>query len=522
MNRDHGTVGLTHEFGHLDASVLPGLTCAEMADLNSLRSPLVFLRSRLPEIPHRDLLEAEETWWKGEGVAISDAIDRAGTPWLRMFDRFGKRVDEILYPREYQTILRRGYRAGVVWRALEEKSLIPTYLLMHEISFHDPGICCPYTVSLGTAVPLAKYGSAELQARFLPQLTRKDDSVWQGATWMTEIKGGSDLGTAVATMARPAGDRWLLTGEKYFTSNASAELAVVAARPEGAAAGVRGLALFLVPRYRKDGELNYFIRRLKDKIATRSVPTGEVELKESEGYLLGSEDAGIYLILEVLNLSRVANSVVSVALVQRAMADALAYAEGRIAFGKPILDHPLLRHQFENRLSTLHSAFALAWNSVQLLNDVWMERPPYPERYHLFRLIAHLAKYWTAEFAVDTAKWAMEVYGGLGVLAEYGAERWLREAMILAIWEGTSHRQILDGLEVMERKQAHKLLFRRLAEIAPSKELDDMKSQVEQHLKLPREEKEALAEPLFRKLAILTAETLARTSKLPPDLIRGN
>jgi acyl-CoA dehydrogenase len=484
-----------------------------MTDLNLLLSPLKFLQSGLTDIPHREMLEAEEDWWKSDGLAISDAIDRAGTPWLRMFDRLGKRVDEILYPREYQTILRRGYRAGVVWRALGEQSLIPTYLLMHAISFHDPGICCPYTVSLGTAVPLAKYGSAELQASFLPQLTRKDDSVWQGATWMTEIKGGSDLGAAVQTMARPAGDGWLLTGDKYFTSNAGAELAVVAARPAGTAAGVRGLALFLVPRYRQDGELNYFVRRLKDKIATRSVPTGEVELRNSEGYLLGSADAGIYLILEVLNLSRVANSVVSVALAQRAMADALSYAEQRGAFGKPILEQPLLHHQFENRLRVLRAAFALAWESVQLLNDVWMERPPYSDRYHLFRLVAHLAKYWTAEFAVDTAKWAMEVHGGLGVLAEYGAERWLREAMILAIWEGTSHRQILDGLEVMERKLAHKMLFRRLAEIAPSKELQELESEVERHLKLSQAEREAHAEPIFRRLAVFTAETLALKSK---------
>ncbi len=426
-----------------------------------------------------------------------------------MFDRYGKRVDEILYPREYQTMLRRGYRSGVVWRALEEESLTPTYLLMYTISFHDPGICCPYTVSLGTAVPLAKYGSPELQSRFLPQLTRKGDSVWQGATWMTEIKGGSDLGAAVETTAHPAGDSWLLTGDKYFTSNANAELAVVAARPEGAAAGVRGLALFLVPRHRKNGELNYFIRRLKDKIATRSVPTGEVELRNSEAYLLGSADSGIYLILEVLNLSRVANSVVSVAVAQRAIADALSYAEHRTAFGKPILDHPLLHHQFEARLRSLRSAFALAWEAVRLLNEVWMERPPYSDRYHLFRLVAHLAKYWTAEFAVDTAKWAMEVQGGLGVLAEYGAERWLREAMILAIWEGTPHRQILDALEVMDRKQAHKLLFRRLAEISPSKELQAIESEIEQHLTLPPEQREALAGPVLKKLAVFTAETLA-------------
>jgi acyl-CoA dehydrogenase len=123
-----------------------------------------------------------------------------------------------------------------------------------------------------------------------------------------------------------------------------------------------------------------------------------------------------------------------------------------------------------------------------------------------------IAKYWTAEFAVDTAKWAMEVHGGLGVLAEYGAERWLREAMILAIWEGTSHRQILDGLEVMERKRAHKMLFQHLAEIASSKELQDMESEVERHLNLPPGEREALAEPLFRRLAVFTAATLARQS----------
>jgi len=484
-----------------------------MSTLDELRTPVAFLRSQSPHITHLTELEAEQEWWKRDGVAISEAVDRAGTPWVRMFDRLGKRVDEILYAPDYWTMLKKGYRAGVVWRAFEEKSLLPTYEFMHTISFYDPGVCCPYTVSLGTAVPLAKYGNPQLQSRFLPQLLRKDDAVWQGATWMTEIEGGSDLGAGVKTVARPAGEAWLLTGDKYFTSNAGAELAVVAARPQGGPAGVRGVALFLVPRYRQDGTLNYFIRRLKDKVATRSVPTGEVELKESEGYLLDSPEVGIYLVLEVLNLSRVANSVVAVALAQRAIADALTYAECRRAFGKRILDHPLLRRQFEQRRKGLADSFALAWEAVRLLNEVWMGKAPYSERYHLFRLVAHLAKYWTAEYAVDTAKWAMEVHGGLGTLAEFGVERWLREAMILAIWEGTSHRQVLDGLEVMERKHAHKLLFRELAGIAPANELRDLEAEIAGHLALPVDEKEARAEEMFRRLALFAAQNLAKRTQ---------
>ena len=477
-------------------------------NFDGLRSPAGFLQELGIPADHRWLREYE-AWFEREGQGISDAVDRAGTPWLRMFDRLGTRVDEILYPPEYWRMLKEGYRAGMLWRVFEQKSLLPAYFLLYVTGFYDPGLACPYTVSLSTVIPLFKYGEAELQARFLPKMLQRDDSVWQGATWMTEIKGGSDLGASVETVARPDGSKWRLTGDKYFASNAGAELAVVAARPEGAAQNVRGLSLYLVPRRAEDGELNYRIRRLKDKIATRSVPTGEIEFHHSEAWLLGRAEQGIYLILEVLNLSRVANSVGSVALAQRAIADAYSYAEQRTAFGRPILQHPLLHRQFEDRLRGLRAASGLAWEAVRLLEKVWQEKPPYSETYHLFRLVAHLAKYWTAEFAVQTARWAMEVYGGIGTLQEYRVERWLREAMILAIWEGTSHRQMLDGLEVMQRKNAHKLLFQHLAGKAPETQLLEMEARVERQLALPEAEKEATLETLFRDLASLTADALS-------------
>jgi alkylation response protein AidB-like acyl-CoA dehydrogenase len=477
-------------------------------DLDVVRSPCGFLNGMIGPTRYDAVLREWESYWEKEGRAISEAVDRAGTPWVRMFDAAGKRVDEILYPAEYWRLLKKGYRSGVLWRALEDNSLLPSFLLIYVTSFYDCGLTCPYTVSLSTALPLSKYGDTALKQRFLDKLLRKDDSVWQGATWMTEIKGGSDLGAGVETVAVQHGENWHLTGDKYFASNAGSELAVVAARPQGAPNGVRGLALFLLPRYRSNGELNYTIRRLKDKIATRSVPTGEVELRDSEAYLLGKAEEGIYLILEVLNVSRMANSVGSVALAQRAIADALRFAETRIAFGKPILDHPMLKEQFEERMRDLRAAFALAWEAVRLLNEVWQERRPYSPRYHVFRLLAHLAKYHTAEFAVQTAKWCMEVHGGLGVLQEFGVERWLREAMILAIWEGTAHRQLLDALEVIHRKQAHYGLLQHLQGAGSSPELGELVNEIDRHLKLPEPERERTWEPLAARLARQTAEAL--------------
>jgi acyl-CoA dehydrogenase len=478
----------------------------------NLQSPICFLQSSLSKFCPPNWLQQYESWWEEEGQNISQAVDRAGTPSLRMFDRSGNRVDEILYSPEYWKMLKKGYQAGLLWRVLDEKTFLPAALGIYVTSFYDPGLACPYTVSLGTLIASLKYGEAEIQQRFVPKLLQKDGTAWQGATWMTEIKGGSDLGATVETLARQVDRHWLLTGDKYFASNAGAQLAVVAARPQDAPKDVRGLALYLVPRHRQDGGLNYCIRRLKDKIATRSVPTGEIELRESEAWLLGEAEKGIYLILEVLNLSRVLNSIGSIALAQRAMAEAFWFARNRVVFGRFLVEQPLMRHQFEERLHQLRAASKLAWKAVELLDEVWHEKPTYSDRYHLFRLVAHLAKYWTAELAVQTAKWAMEVHGGLGTLQEYDAERWLREAMILAIWEGPSHRQILDGVEVMERKRAHQLLFHWLSDVAPRPALEDIEGRIERHLLLSRPEKEAGAEALFADLAAFTAHALLHAS----------
>lgn len=471
--------------------------------------PLDYLKSRVSLSGEEEAyLTAYEAWWFEEGEAISRAVDRMRTPWLRMFNERGERVDEIQYPPEYWEMLYYGYEAGHIWRVFEEKRLRPFFLLGYITSFWDPGLYCPYTVSVSTAVAVQKYAPSAIRKRVLAEMTRKNRPA-QGATWMTEIRGGSDLGSGVETVARRDGDRWRLSGLKYFASNAGAEYAIVAARPEGAPPTVRGLALFLVPRFRQDGSLNYTIQRLKDKIGTRSVPTGEVLLEDAEAWLLGEPEHGIYLILEALNISRVANSVGSVALAQGALARAVAYARSREAFGKPIAFHPLLAHEIETWRRELDGAFALAWRAVELLDEVWEERPRYSGRYHLFRFVAHLAKYWTAEVAVKLSRWAIEVFGGIGILEEMGVERLLREALILPIWEGTPHRQLLDALEAMERKQAHRLLLEDLRGQVDAESIRAWEQSLDEYLSLPPEEKEARAREVLEPFARWVGLSLA-------------
>lgn len=477
----------------------------------SPRSPVEFLEQMLGcNLPSEAMLREYDAWWQAEGSAISASIDRAGTPHLRTFDVQGQRVDEIQYSAEQRRLIQQGQQAGCVSRYLVQECLAPSYLLGYVTSFYDVGVTCAHTVSLATAHILDKYGPPEIRPRVLPDYRR---GLLQGATWFTEVGGGTDLGASVQTVARRAtdqeGDHWRLTGDKYFCSNVGADYALVAARPESAPGGIRGLALFLVPRMNDAGALNYNIRRLKDKIGTHSVPTGEVEFRDAEAYLMGEASDGIYLIGEVLNLSRVANSLASVALAQRALADAMTFAEKRMVFGKQLIDQPLLGMQFETRYRALEWAFALAWEVAQLANLTARELPGlYSDDYTRFRLLAHLAKFWTAEIAVDCARWAMEVHGGAGVLAENGVERWLRDAMILSLWEGPTNVQALGVLDLIARKNAHRLLFDALRADADPDSLGPMQDEISGWLALSSNEREAEAERMVRGLAQFTAPTL--------------
>ncbi|MHB8190109.1 MAG: acyl-CoA dehydrogenase family protein [Ferrimicrobium sp.] len=377
-------------------------------------------------------------------------IDHDARPVLVAHDLDGNRIDRTrLSPIETRILKETAW----INRAPYEGQGWPYhYALLYLLG--DPGLGCVLTITGQTVYALHKYAKQGIEGvEDIKEDLLSGEAF--GATWMTESQGGSDLGANETTADRD-GEIWRLTGDKYFASGAGlADFAITTARPTGKPSGPKGLALFLLPRLNREGDLNFHVRRLKDKSATRAVPSGEVELNLSEAYLLGAAEEGIYYTLENLTVSRLANAVVAMATGKKAHLEVLERVVRRHSFGQILQEHPLIRRDLTDMAVRSAAGLALAFYSVKKFDEAWLDRPPYTAPYHLARLTTHLAKNRTAEHAAAMTAMGMELFGGLGFLEEYGIARWHREALITPIWEGPSNIQALDFLETITKQRAH-------------------------------------------------------------------
>ncbi len=396
---------------------------------------------------HEEALSAFGNLANGEAYEVAYHVDHGAQPVLVSHDLDGNRIDRVRLSPAQRALMPK--LAPMMRPPFEGGSWHHHFALGYLLA--DPGLYCVLTITLQTAYALHKYAP---EHEDLKQALLGLDVY--GATWMTENQGGSDLGSN-RTVARRDGDGWRLEGgDKYFASGAGlTDVAVVTARPEGAPAGPKGLALFLVPRLDAAGALNFRVRRLKDKSATRAVPSGEVELEGSRAERIGRADEGIYYTLETLTVSRLANAVASMGIARKAAQEVEERVRRRRAFGRPLLEHPLVRRDLVDIAVRQAGGLALAFQAVDAFDRAWHERPPYSGDYHYARLLGHLAKNRTADHAAEVTRLAMELFGGLGFLEEYAVARWHREALITPIWEGPSNIQALDLLEVMDKKGAH-------------------------------------------------------------------
>lgn len=314
------------------------------------------------------------------------------------------------------------------------------------------GLCCPLSMTDSLTRTLRKFGDAALVERFLPQLTTQDfDSLAQGAMFMTEQGAGSDV-AATATRAAPDGDAFRLHGDKWFCSNPDAALAMVLARIDGAPAGMAGVSLFLLPRRLEDGSANaYRIVRLKDKLGTRSMASGEIHLAGAKAWLVGAAGRGFQQMADMVNNSRLSNGVRAAGLMRRACSEALFIARERRAFGQRLLDMPLMRRQLLKLVLPTEQARTMVFQTAEALRraDAGDERAR-----PLARILTPLTKFRACRDARKVTGDAMEVRGGCGYIEDWSDPRLLRDAHLGSIWEGTSNIVALDVLRAVRREAA--------------------------------------------------------------------
>ena len=353
------------------------------------------------------------------------------------------------------------HRGGVLgWP--EPLPPIAKYALSYLFVQAEFGVCCPLSMTDALTRTLRKFADPALVARYLPGLTSQDmDTLVQGAMFMTEQRAGSDVGS-ISTRATRENGEWKLHGDKWFCSNADAGLALVLARPEGAPPGTGGLSLFLLPRTLADGSPNrYRIVRLKDKLGTRDMPSGEIALEGATAFLVGDPQQGFKQMADMINMSRLSNGMRAAGLMRRALTEALFVARNREAFGEPLEKLPLMRRQLLKLMLPAEAARSMLFFISGELQRADAGDEDSRKR---VRLLTPLLKFRACRDARRVTGDAMEVRGGVGYTEEWSDPRLVRDAHLGSIWEGTSNVVALDVLRAIRREHCLEALLPALNE----------------------------------------------------------
>ncbi|MCB9797179.1 MAG: acyl-CoA dehydrogenase family protein [Alphaproteobacteria bacterium] len=388
-------------------------------------------------------------------------------PVLEPYDGIGRRERPVDHHPSYHAAGRYIYGSGVMAAYAEEPSPHRFILSLFYLSSHvgEGGHNCPLACTAGAIRVLQRVADPEQRHRYLPPLLNPDwDENFSGAQFLTEVQGGSDVG-GNATRAEPQADgTWRIHGEKWFCSNVDGDVILMTARVPDQGMGTRGLGLFLVPAITPEGWPNaYRVRRLKDKLGTRSMASGEVDFLGAYAEAVGPVDSGFRnMMQEVINTSRLYNAFSVAGIAQRAVLVASSYAAHREAFGGPILRYPLVRETLAWMNADAAGIVAGSW----LLAGLWerMDRGEASEEERaFFRIAVNVNKMVTAIHAHDVANRGIEILGGNGAIESFSVlPRLLRDNVVCENWEGTHNTLCLQVLRDCQRYQLHEGFFRAL------------------------------------------------------------
>lgn len=365
---------------------------------------------------------------------------RANHPRLQRYDAIGQRTETVEFHPSYDVAGQVAYDSGIMALQTEPGQTVKQFGLFYLLGqCGEMGHTCPIACTAGLIKVLQHLATPELQEKYLSKLLDPHyQTRWHGAQFLTEVNGGSDVGANTCVASPREDGSWHINGEKWFCSNVTADLAVVTARPDGAPSGTKGLGLFLVPRRLDDGMLNgVYIRRLKDKIGTRTLATAEVEFQNALAYALGPLDQGFKNMVNiVLNTSRLFNAAICAGFLRRAWVEASGYAQARKAFGQPILRYPLVQEALALIKLNLYAVSASTFRLAHVLDRAETGKASVQER-RFFRLAVNMNKYHTSIQNTEGVHTAIEVLGGHGAVEDFSIlPRLYRDAIVLESWEG--------------------------------------------------------------------------------------
>ncbi len=380
-------------------------------------------------------------------------------PRLQRYSGIGERTESIVFHPAHDEIGRMVWSSGIMSLQREPGHNVEQMALFYLFAHNgEMGHLCSLACTFGMVRLLQSVADEEVRERFLPPLLGDDYSGREhAAQFLTEVQGGSDVGANTMEAASQPDGTWRLTGEKWFCSNINADQFLMTARPVGAGPGTKGLGLFAVPRSLDDGTTNsFYVRRLKDKLGTRTLASAEADFDSAVAYQVGPLDQGFKNLVElVLNTSRLANSVLSVGIMRRALIDAQSYAGWREAFGSRIVHYPLVQETLADMLSETYagqaSSFYLPWLLDRIETGTGDEDDP-----NLYRLLVNVNKYWTSVRGTQVVHQGIEVLGGNGAIETFSVlPRLYRDMIVPESWEGTHNILSLQVLRDCARYRLH-------------------------------------------------------------------
>jgi alkylation response protein AidB-like acyl-CoA dehydrogenase len=417
-------------------------------------------------------------------MIVDPAVRRANLaenlPRLDRYSAVGERIEDLAQSADHHLAGRYIYGSGAMSVYAEPESNLLALTLFYLSSYNgEAGHNCPLACTAGVIKTLQHAGGEELKKKYLPRLLDPNyETRFHGAQFLTEIQGGSDVGANAcsATILDAGENKWLINGEKWFCSNVTADLALITARPEGAAAGTKGLGLFLIPRRLDGGALNgIYIRRLKDKLGTKSLATAEVDFKDAIAYQIGEPGRGFQHAMDfVINTSRLYNAVGSAGAARRAYLIAWTYAQRRRAFGPAIKDYPLTQETLAEMRAVTMAITSGSLYLAHLRDEIEAGRAG-DAGLHFFRLAVNLNKYRSSISATDVIRRGIEILGGSGAMENFSVlPRLLRDSVIFEAWEGAHNTLLAQSIRDIQQRKLHEGACAKLAALFGELEMDGL------------------------------------------------